>query len=115
MPETVPASPSDDLPRPERVRGGFRNPRRHEDRTWLDVLRWKLKSDPDVQKQHPIWEKHLAIQVTKPLISIKDLKLSALLNTFIGSGLSIPFIYDRIKERKKKTPSKRKQKIKKVD
>ena len=44
MPETVPASPSDDLPRPERVRGGFRNPRRHEDRTWLDVLRWKLKS-----------------------------------------------------------------------
>ena len=73
------------------------------------TIRWNLKSDPDVQKQHPIWENHLAIQVTKPVISVKDLKLSALLNTFIGSGLSIPFIYDRIKERKKKAPSKRKK------
>ncbi len=35
-------SPYNDLPRPVRSRGGFRNPGRHEDRTWLDVLRWKL-------------------------------------------------------------------------
>lgn len=32
------------LPRPLRSAGGFRNPGRHEDRTWLDVLRWKLTS-----------------------------------------------------------------------
>lgn len=37
------SSPPPDPPRPDRVRGGFRNPGRHEDRTWLDVLRWKLK------------------------------------------------------------------------
>jgi L-ascorbate metabolism protein UlaG (beta-lactamase superfamily) len=38
-----PVAPLDpEPPRPVRVAGGFRNPDRHEDRTWLDVLRWKL-------------------------------------------------------------------------
>lgn len=34
--------PPADLPRALRVSGGFRNPGRHEDRSWRDVLRWKL-------------------------------------------------------------------------
>lgn len=32
------------LPRPARHRGRFANPGRHDDRGWLDVLRWKLGS-----------------------------------------------------------------------
>jgi len=44
MPAPIePIAALDDLPMPGRVRGGFRNPGRHEDRTWIDVLRWKLK------------------------------------------------------------------------
>jgi L-ascorbate metabolism protein UlaG (beta-lactamase superfamily) len=38
----------DDLPRPVRAPdGGFRNPDRHQDRTWFDLLRWKLFSRRD--------------------------------------------------------------------
>lgn len=42
MPETNGNPPAGDLPKPVRCAGGFRNPERHEDRSWLEVLRWKL-------------------------------------------------------------------------
>ncbi|MCU0792799.1 MAG: MBL fold metallo-hydrolase [Opitutaceae bacterium] len=37
----IPASDVPEALRARRVDGGFRNPVRHEDRTWWDVLRWK--------------------------------------------------------------------------
>jgi L-ascorbate metabolism protein UlaG (beta-lactamase superfamily) len=42
---THPAAGPDAAPRPLRAPdGGFRNPGLHDDRTWLDVLRWKLST-----------------------------------------------------------------------
>ena len=42
MSAEAPEAPPDALPRPVKTAGGFRNPGRHEDRTWFDVLRWKI-------------------------------------------------------------------------
>lgn len=36
------ADPASPLPRPVRVGNEFRNPGHHRDRTWLEVMRWKL-------------------------------------------------------------------------
>jgi hypothetical protein len=52
----------------------------------------------------------LQVQVTEPWFSIKDLRLSALLSGFAGSGLTFPFLYELYKERIKKARSKRKTK-----
>ncbi len=40
------ASDRDFLPRPEYRGGRYRNPGRHDDRSWLDVLRWKSAGRP---------------------------------------------------------------------
>ncbi len=50
---TMPTPP--DLPRPVVRAGRFQNPGHHEDRTWLDVLRWKLTS-----RAAP-WPRHLPL------------------------------------------------------
>ncbi|MCX6937177.1 MAG: MBL fold metallo-hydrolase [Verrucomicrobia bacterium] len=44
---TVPEpTPELNLPRPEFRAGRFQNPRRHQDRSWWEVLRWKLTTRP---------------------------------------------------------------------
>jgi hypothetical protein len=46
-----------------------------------------------------VWSQVIEIEVTKPFIALGSLQLATLFSGFIGSGLSIPFIYGLIKER----------------
>lgn len=59
MPEPDASDQSDEPPRPERLRGGFRNPGGHEDRGWLDVLRWKIRGGA------ARWPRHVPVE-TRP-------------------------------------------------
>jgi hypothetical protein len=52
--------------------------------------------------------------VTQPLISIGQINLFGLVGTFIGTGLSVPWLYEQIKakQNKKRAPSIKKQRKK---
>lgn len=72
-PPAPPVPPAGDaLPRPVRAAdGGFRNPGKHEDRDWLDVLRWKL-----ARRAAP-WPRHAADDAPRPPPPAPDRGLSA--------------------------------------
>jgi hypothetical protein len=66
----------------------------------IEIL-WKPKGDgPVIQRQ--IWRRHFQILVKKPWITTGQISFLTLLTGFLGSGLSIPWIYERIKAAGKK-------------
>lgn len=75
----------------------------------IDV-QWIPRSSADVTIQRTLWHSDLHIDVYRPLIATGQLSLFTLLSGSIGSGLSIPFLYGIVKERKKKTQPKPKRK-----
>jgi hypothetical protein len=52
--------------------------------------------------QRQIWRRRLDIFVEKPLITADQLSVTSLFSGFVGSALSIPWLYGRIKERREK-------------
>jgi hypothetical protein len=59
-------------------------------------IQWKpLGSDGEII-QRRIWSSRLDIFVEKPLIATGQLNLFALISAFIGSGLSVPWLYKSI-------------------
>jgi hypothetical protein len=54
-----------------------------------------------------LWRSRMEILVDKPLVTVGQFNLFSLVTGFIGSGLSVPWIYERWKERRgKKAPPK---------
>lgn len=52
--------------------------------------------------QRTIWRSRLDILVEKPFVTVGQLNIFSLFNGFVGSALSAPWLYERIKERKEK-------------
>ena len=50
-----------------------------------------------------VWSEAITIRVTKPFISLGNLQLATFISGFLGSGLSIPFLYGLVKDRASKT------------
>jgi hypothetical protein len=61
------------------------------------VGQWQPKGGgPTVQRQ--LWDSRLEIQVTEPLLALGQLNLLTLLSGFLGSALSVPWIFQRFQE-----------------
>lgn len=59
-------------------------------------VRWKPKGGGQIV-QRQIWRTRLDVLVERPLITTGQLSVLTLIGGFVGSGLSIPWIYERIK------------------
>jgi len=73
------------------------------------TIEWQRKDGLGPSVKSTIWDtndKPINIEVVQPLLTTGQLSLS----TILSSGLSIPFLYEIIKTRRKKTPPKRKSK-----
>ena len=65
-------------------------------------VQWKPIRSEGQTIRRQIWRSRLDILVEKPLIATGQLSLFTLISGLIGSGLSVPWLYERIKERKEK-------------
>lgn len=63
-------------------------------------IQWEPIGGDGETIQRPIWRSRLDILVEKPLIATDQLSVTSLLSGFVGSALSIPWLYSRIKERR---------------
>ena len=73
------------------------------------TVEWQRKDGLGPSVKSTIWDTNdepIHIEVVQPLVTTGSLSLS----TILSSGLSIPFLYEIIKSRRKKTPPKRKSK-----
>lgn len=59
-------------------------------------VRWKPKGGGQII-QRQIWRTRLDILVERPLITTGQLSILTLIGGFVGSGLSIPWIFERVK------------------
>jgi LysM repeat protein len=71
------------------------------------IVRWKPKQGGQ-PVEYQIWESRLEIRVMEPLIAIGQLNLLTLLSGFLGTGLSIPWIYKQIQEQTIEHPKRKK-------
>lgn len=61
------------------------------------VGQWQPKGGgPTLKRQ--LWDSRLEIQVTEPLFALGQLNLLTLLSGFLGSALSVPWIFQRFQE-----------------
>jgi hypothetical protein len=60
------------------------------------VVQWKPVSGGGEIIQRQIWRQQLRISVTEPLIAKGQLSLLTVVSGFLGSGLSIPWLYEII-------------------
>jgi hypothetical protein len=65
-------------------------------------VRWEPISGSGEPIQRPIWRARLDILVEKPLIATGQLNAFSLVSAFVGSMLSAPWLYERVKERREK-------------
>ncbi len=49
-----------------------------------------------------LWRDRLAVEVTQPWITVGQLNLLALLSGLVGSALSVPWIYERIRQERRR-------------
>jgi hypothetical protein len=66
-------------------------------------VRWlpTLNGEPAVEGEE-VWDHEFEIEVAKPFLTLGQLQLSTFLSGFIGSALTVPFLYGLIRERWKK-------------
>jgi hypothetical protein len=65
-------------------------------------IKWKPIGSKESTIQRTVWRYRLDILVQKPLIATGQLNVLSLAGGFVGSVLSIPWLYERVKERREK-------------
>jgi hypothetical protein len=76
-------------------------------------VQWKPKiSGQTISRQ--IWRSRLEIAVEKPLIATGQLEILTVLSGVLGSGFSLPWLYERLKERLKKKSTIPKKRLGKI-
>ena len=65
----------------------------------IDV-EWTRTAGPTEVIQERVWSAAMEVEITKPFISLGQLQLATLLTGFISSGLTVPFLYGLLKERR---------------
>jgi len=79
----------------------------------LDVsieVEWRHVGHTEEPLIRQIWHNHFQVDVFQPLITTGQVSAFSLVSAFIGSGLSIPWIYETLKKRKPKPRRKEKTK-----
>lgn len=66
------------------------------------VFQWKPVGGGGEIIPRQIWRQQLQITVTEPLIAKGQLSLLTVISGFLGSGLSIPWLYEKIAESRRK-------------
>ena len=62
------------------------------------AVRWQATDDTGSTVERPIWDVPLAITVERPWIKTDQLSIFTLVSAFLSSALSVPWLYERIKE-----------------
>lgn len=75
-------------------------------------VQWKSIGNEGETKERQIWRSRLDILVEKPLITTGQLNALSLVSVFFGSVLSVPWLCERIKERKDKRQKEKESKTK---
>ena len=65
-------------------------------------VQWEPIGGDGETEQRPIWRSRLDILVEKPLIATGQLNTFSLISAFVGSMLSVPWLYERMKEIREK-------------
>lgn len=64
------------------------------------------KTNGQKQTSKPVWVDELEINVNKPWLSNDQINITSIISCIIGAGLTIPWIYERVQERRKKKKTK---------
>lgn len=73
-------------------------------------IEWQRVGNAQDVKSPVIWRDHIEIDVFQPLLKAGQVSTLSLFSAFLGSGLSIPWLYERLSKRKtqqKRKPKKR--------
>lgn len=66
-------------------------------------MRWKPKDEKlPGEKERDIWQTQLLIPVQKPWLTMGQVSILAVLSTLVGPALQIPWLYEKIMERREK-------------
>ena len=71
-------------------------------------IEWRPVDQVGESLRRTIWRSHLEIEVYQPILAAGQISALSLLSAFLGSGLSIPWLYEMISKRK--TQRRRKEK-----
>jgi LysM repeat protein len=66
------------------------------------VVQWRPVGGAGEVIQRQVWRRQLQISVREPLIAKGQLSLLTVVSGFLGSGLSIPWLYEKIAEKRRK-------------
>jgi hypothetical protein len=75
-------------------------------------VKWEPSGSDGETIYRQIWDSQLDIFVEKPLIATGQLNAFSLFSGFVGSAFSVPFLYERIKERREKRQKNKESKPK---
>jgi hypothetical protein len=65
------------------------------------VVQWRPVGGAGEVIQRQVWRRQLQITVWEPLIAKGQLSLLTVVSGFLGSGLSIPWLYEKIAEKRR--------------
>jgi hypothetical protein len=63
-------------------------------------IEWRPIDHSGESLTRQVWRSHLRIEVYRPLLSTGQVSVFSLVSGFLGSGLSIPWLYETLKKRK---------------
>jgi len=63
-------------------------------------IEWRPVDPADKPLNRQIWRSHLEVEVFQSILSTGQVSAFSLLSAFLGSGLSIPWLYERLSKRK---------------
>lgn len=65
-------------------------------------IRWDPVEDQAAPEERQIWREQLTVSVKKPWVTTDQLSILSLISGFVGSALSVPWLYDRVREAREK-------------
>jgi hypothetical protein len=72
-------------------------------------IEWRGVHNLEESLRRQIWRSHLEIEVFQQVVSTGQVSAFSLLSAFLGSGLSIPWIYETLKKRRSEQLQKHKK------